>query len=1176
MKTINKNFRINNSDEDINSMLQLKTHSSDEELLKALQMDYSYTPEISSVKNVLSITPQTVKIENVFEAIKNGTYREQIEEIRNTDDPNLKRDLKKELPAIMFGGTFKNDRQTLSEASRLICIDFDHVEDLKRLVFLLQFSTYVYMYFVSPSGDGLKVIVRTNVKTEEEYKEEINMLFKHFKKEGLEPDTSKQSINDLCFYSYDPNAYMNTSATIWREIDWTYLRVPGDDKIVESVEYIIDQIESLEIDITKGKEICWDIGLGLANKFGNEGREYFHQICKKNEAYNKDEWNIQYDQCINSSEFGSISSLIYFADSCNLKILPKPSYLNNSKARKSEYAGFPLTVENILKVTNGGMLFYKYLIPKLRGGGKRKKNVKNPFYNDTRGSLSLYKYEDRWYFRDYGEISFSGDVFDFAKYHYKLPARKDFYQILININRDLELGLIDGGRKKVEPDFIYKPNSSEENTYEVYYKKSFSEDELTYWNQYGISKETLNVFNVKSVSKMNLIQPSGKSYVFYSKRENPIFAYVYSKQLIKIYKPFDEKVRFFWIGEKNGASFFGYDQCQRSEHMGDCDLILTGGEKDVMSLYKLDYFSISLNSETSLIPKEFLIELKYFYKSVLVLYDIDETGVKSSKFLAEKYNLKSVHLPKEILGDNGKDISDYLAIGGSKEVLEELIERASESYVKEKEASAINSAISESADNTEENIQDNKEDKEPEDDKEQKHKNEPKQEVDGDPEQTEVLNEKFPYVTKKVLNLLPMYLKESVSLFDNEREMDVFLYSSIGVISGFLPNVFGHYDGHEVFPNLYLLILAPPASNKSVAKWARKMGENLHNSYKKNYEEELIHYNESFDQGDNQSNNSGNKLEKPERKLIFIPANSSATAFLQTISKNGDNGILFETEADTLGETLAHDWGNYSDSLRKAFHHEILSYARRGNGELIEISEPKLSVVLSGTPGQIRTLISDVENGLFSRFMFYYFEEKPFWKDTFKIHERYIYNDEFKILGSRLSDFYQKLEGLDYDVKFDFTYEQKESFKLKFKKWLTEYVSLYGDSTAATSKRLGLITFRIAMILSMLRFMDKENIPEEIYCSDEDYKVSLIIAENLLKHASLVFKLLPQKNSLRVKGSEIKQKFYDALPNTFSYQESLEVADSNSLKHKTAGKYLYDFVEDGGLIRPEHGKYKKS
>ena len=118
-----------------------------------------------------------------------------------------------------------------------------------------------------------------------------------------------------------------------------------------------------------------------------------------------------------------------------------------------------------------------------------------------------------------------------------------------------------------------------------------------------------------------------------------------------------------------------------------------------------------------------------------------------------------------------------------------------------------------------------------------------------------------------------------------------------------------------------------------------------------------------------------------------------------------DNGnlLLFETEGDTVVNTFNSDFGNYSDSFRKAFAHESFGYLRRGDdGEEKEIETPRLSTVLSGTPEQVKSLIKDAENGLLSRFMFYCINSTDEWLDGF---DGYSYDtsleEEFDSLGKR-------------------------------------------------------------------------------------------------------------------------------------------------------------------------------
>lgn len=98
-------------------------------------------------------------------------------------------------------------------------------------------------------------------------------------------------------------------------------------------------------------------------------------------------------------------------------------------------------------------------------------------------------------------------------------------------------------------------------------------------------------------------------------------------------------------------------------------------------------------------------------------------------------------------------------------------------------------------------------------------------------------------------------------------------------------------------------------------------------------------------------------------------------------------GIIFETEADTISTAIGTDYGHWSDTLRRAFDHDFLSYNRRTEQEYREIKKSYLSILLSGTPAQVKPLIPSVENGLFSRQIFYYMPAIHEWKDQFDNHD---------------------------------------------------------------------------------------------------------------------------------------------------------------------------------------------
>ena len=125
------------------------------------------------------------------------------------------------------------------------------------------------------------------------------------------------------------------------------------------------------------------------------------------------------------------------------------------------------------------------------------------------------------------------------------------------------------------------------------------------------------------------------------------------------------------------------------------------------------------------------------------------------------------------------------------------------------------------------------------------------------------------------------------------------------------------------------------------------------------------------------------KPEEPEFKTFFIQGNTSSAMIYKHLQFNEGSGCLSETETDTLTNALKQEWGGFSDVLRKAFHHETISLSRRTDLEYTKIEEPKFSLSITGTPDQVKSILSSTQNGLASRFMFYSFNTPPKWRTTF-------------------------------------------------------------------------------------------------------------------------------------------------------------------------------------------------
>lgn len=437
--------------------------------------------------------------------------------------------------------------------------------------------------------------------------------------------------------------------------------------------------------------------------------------------------------------------------------------------------------------------------------------------------------------------------------------------------------------------------------------------------------------------------------------------------------------------------------------------------------------------------------------------------------------------------------------------------------------------------------------------------------------------EPMPTFSDLVRNDLPDFLKRIVGFSNSPMDADLLILGTITVISACLPNYSGVYDRRRVYANLYLFVTAQASAGKGRLALCKNIvlpiHEKLRAEYarlKQEYDEEMTNFLKS------KKSDGVQRPKEPAMKTLIMPANSSATAMCQTLNDNDGVGLMFETEGDTLASTFKSEHGNYSDALRKAFHHESISYNRRKDREFVELKYPRLSAVLSGTPRQVLSLIPDAENGLFSRFIFYTIDVALVWNDVFAGSSDKTMEEYFDELGKRFDYLYTQMQTAE-PMTFRFTTPQEQEFNDFFRSVQVEYAQLYGLDIVGSIRRLGLITYRIAMVLSALRFMENEPMQQIIFCSDTDFQNALSMAQVLLKHTAKVFESLPTSASVSAltEKTEARQAFYDQLPPDFNRETFLNFAGRLKIPQRSAERYIQTFYKEGKLVRTFQGQYRK-
>ena len=170
--------------------------------------------QICSFKNIVEVKKPYVSHPNsIFNSIRDGKYREQVEKVRHAKDKKEQHNYKKDLVSICFSGIFsERKKECLERHTGLIALDFDKVgESLQDFKDAICADQYTYACFISPSGTGLKVIVKIPPIIENHLKYFYGL--KNYYQVDYWDDL--KDITRVCYISYDPQIYVNPNSTVF-------------------------------------------------------------------------------------------------------------------------------------------------------------------------------------------------------------------------------------------------------------------------------------------------------------------------------------------------------------------------------------------------------------------------------------------------------------------------------------------------------------------------------------------------------------------------------------------------------------------------------------------------------------------------------------------------------------------------------------------------------------------------------------------------------------------------------------------------------------------------------------------------------------------------------------------------------------------------------------------------
>ena len=282
----------------------------------------------------------------------------------------------------------------------------------------------------------------------------------------------------------------------------------------------------------------------------------------------------------------------------------------------------------------------------------------SPFRNEKNPSFIIGYRGGALRFIDFGDSSKKGGCFDFVMMLFNISLR----EAMLMIDRDFDLGIVTGSStrnyERIVSDYA-QPTATSKREYFIQVKtRKFTNEELAYWNGYYQDIDDLRANNVYSIDT-----------VYLNKQKFPIkdtelrFGYLYEGHW-KIYRPFADKKNKWMPNNVPITMMDGLDD------ITDCDVaFINKSKKDYMVMKKVFPCCCAVQNEGMGCFSEENVEfIKENSERQILSFDSDETGVKNSQMITDKFGFEYCNVPRLYLDEGIKDWADLARIHGLKTI----------------------------------------------------------------------------------------------------------------------------------------------------------------------------------------------------------------------------------------------------------------------------------------------------------------------------------------------------------------------------------------------------------------------------------------------------------------------------------------------------------------------------
>ena len=392
---------------------------------------------------------------------------------------------------------------------------------------------------------------------------------------------------------------------------------------------------------------------------------------------------------------------------------------------------------------------------------------------------------------------------------------------------------------------------------------------------------------------------------------------------------------------------------------------------------------------------------------------------------------------------------------------------------------------------------------------------------------------------------LPAILQPIMNLAQSDSERDILLLSLLTSAGSCMPNLYFRYGltGKRYYPNLQCFIIGSAACGKSIANLAL----------------DFVH-------------------KVNEAVPLVIPGDSSYPGFYRRLEHQNGRGYIHESEGSVITDVWRSSVTNYNTALRKAAEHEPIT--RNRANDISSIACPQLSVLLTGTFSQYKTLVPSVENGYFSRLLTFIVQDQQ------SFSSRYVEpgNGSTAVIvkaSTQLFDLCQMLYRM-CPIEFSLSPEQRTRLGHHLEIAYPTLMSILGENFHSVVLRMAVQIERIAMILSALRITSANPLTHSstnpFLCSDTDYASAELIGNKLLLHMAAAYRLIKGTDQAivpKIQPIDQRQMLLSLLPAEFESKTLVAEAASQGISRRTAIRWNDTWQEQGLVQQIKYGTYQK-